>query len=183
MTGIPQNEVYDTSICFMLEGVAQRHCFSVTANEAARIQAVLDRTVREDAGSRQFLVFESLNGWTFAVRIAAIEAMRILQDPIEDEPQFEPAEPMMMLCHFADGRESLSASPIHPEEVATLLLDLEAGIDAQPRRFISLKDEDDEWLYLGVEHIRLIQISTDLAEEGHKAIGRDLQSGADDSAL
>ena len=89
----------------------------------------------------------------------------------------------MLFCNFGDKREILDTSPPYPEEIAALAIELEAGIDTSARRFISIRNINDEWLYIRVEHIRLVQMSTDLINEGHKTIRKDMQSGEDADAI
>jgi len=148
-----------------MEGMPAKHAFPVRETEATRIQRILEADHDQDAGNRPFLVFEALNGWTVIVRLSAVEAARILIDPIDATLEHEPAEALTMRVHLGDAHDPLSLSPSYTDEVAALLFELETTHEREQRRFIALRDEDDEWLHLGVNHIRLIQISSDLLSD------------------
>ena len=183
MTGIPISEIYDTAIRFTLNGMTSEPTFPVASLELERIQHILDASSNDEAEKREFIVFDTLNGWTVAVRLAMIEMVHVRLNPIHHNIEHEPAPSSMLFCNFGDKREILSTSPPYPEEIAALAIELEDGLSTFPRHFVSLKNVDDEWLYIGVEHIRLVQISTDLITEGHKTIRKDMQSGEDTDAI
>ena len=131
--------------------------FPVTTAEAERIHSILDATAEEVAGTKKFLVFETLNGWTLAMNLDLADAVRIMWDPIEAGPEYEPASSLTMHCHLQGREDVLSLSPLHADETAALLLDLDAGIDMTPKRFLSITDEDDEKLYLKVAGVALTE--------------------------
>ncbi len=162
MTQIPHSEVWDTSVCFMLKGVTDGQSFPVTSTEAERIHAILGSESDEPAGRKQFLVFGTINGWTVVIRLAMVEAIRILVDPIDTGPSYEAAEPLAMSVQFGGAHDTLNLSPSNPEEVEALLVELDDTLDMPQRRFVAVRDEDGEWLHIGVEHIRVLLIGPNL---------------------
>ncbi len=174
MTEVPMNELYDTSVTFMLHGIAEKHTFPVRMDEAQRIQSTLDASSTEPSGKKQFAVFETTNGWTVAVCLAMLEAVYVLIDPIDIAPTYEAADPMMVQCRFADPREVLTAAPSYADEIAAMAMDLDDAIEQHSVRFVSFRDEDGEWLYIAVEHLRLMQNSSALITEGQREIDDDM---------
>lgn len=172
---IPTSEIYNTALSFVLKGDAASHLFPVRTKVAERIQACLGSASSEPAGLRQFAVFETTNGWTVAVRLDMVEAMHLLSDPLQHELEYDPAETGLVRFHFGAEREPLELAPIHAEEVTVLANDLDDGLETTPRRFISLIDEDDEGLYVGMQHVLLVEMETACIAEGQRIIDGQME--------
>ena len=170
MLQIPSSELYNTALSFFLKGAGDAYVFPVRTDEAERVESMLDCISSDPAGKKQFAVFDTTNGWTVAVRLDLVEIAHILSDPIEGAPEYEVAEPGAVRFHFAAEREMLELAPVQAEEVAVLATDLDAGLETIPRRFISLVDEDEEGVYVGMQHVLLVEMETALVAEGQRIV-------------
>ena len=172
---IPDSEIYNASLSFDIKGIADSRLFPVRLDEADRVQLMLSAAREEPAGDKMFAVFETSDGWTVAVRLDSVESVYVLIDPIEHAPEYEPAEPGVVRIHFGDTREPLCVSPAQPEDSALLELDLDAGLETIPRRFLSLSTEDNELVYIGTDHVLLVEIEGTILAEGHRILAEELE--------
>jgi hypothetical protein len=180
---VPASEIYNTALSFILEGNALNHLFPVRTDMAERVQAMFDVVCSDPAGQKKFALFDTTNGWTVAVRLDKVEAMRILSNPIQDDLEYEPAEPGLVRFHFGAEREPLELLPVQAEEVAVLSTELDTGLELTPRRFISLIDEDEEELYIGMTHVLLVEMDTARIEEGIRSIDKTMDALPEDGEI
>ena len=167
---IPASELYDTSVALLFEGGRRKFTFPVTSNEGERLQRILDARRGDPCAGRLFLVFSTLNGWDVAVRVAAVDCLRVLIDPTDIAPVYEPAPECCAHCYFVGAEEPLDFCPAFPEEAAALVTTLDAETEPPDYRFLSIRDEDAEWLHLALERLNLILFSSALIAAGHQAI-------------
>jgi len=137
---------------------AQDLVVPVRKAESDRLEMALSAAC---AGEARFCVFDTLEGRTFALNLAELQAARFLWEPsalppdnVRDEGTIE-----VLLRGRADPLEVGAADP---GEVSDLFLTLDCG--SELCRYVGFQDEDDELLQLNPKEVVWLAAPTHLLQ-------------------
>lgn len=163
----------------LMQGIERPFFYDVPEAEKNRIEAFLE-SLPEDASQSRFIVFGALDQQLqVAVSLHYLQLIHFLWDPavhVTEEPQLKRDGNVRVYLHRR--AEPLEVTVDDPAEAVQLV----TGLDSQPGffgTFHTFEDVDAEPLSVRVGQIMLLEISSDIVQEGFEELKKG-ESGEKD---
>jgi hypothetical protein len=136
--------------------------FEVRTDESKRIRKLLSEPT-DPITKAAFLWFATVDGWSVALYLADMQAIRFLRNPTLAPPDWTRTEGAVRL-KFRTRSPALEVYTEAAVEVYNLFVDLANGAEIVP--FPLFTDDDDELVQVSAEQLVWVIAPTSLIEEG-----------------
>lgn len=151
-------------LLFKVRGYKEDLLFEVRRGTSERLRMVLGDREWKKPG---FFHFDTVDGRTVAINLELVQAVRYLWEVTELPPD-ETRHDGLVLIHFRDSEEPLSAYTHSPEQLFDAFRALEDVPNGEG--FPSFEDEDGEILQINAHEVVWIVAPTHLVDEGSDEI-------------